>query len=46
MQVTDDDLVELDLFDQIMSSIQNKIAEGRTTHLNFIKECQQAINVV
>ena len=39
MQVTDDDLVELELFDQVMSSIQNKIAETRNTHLNFIKEC-------
>lgn len=39
MQVTDDDLVELELFDQVMSSIQNKIAESRNTYLNFIKEC-------
>ena len=46
MQVTDDDLVELDLFDQVMSSMQNKIAESRNTHLNFIKECHTAINVV
>jgi DNA-directed RNA polymerase sigma subunit (sigma70/sigma32) len=46
MQVTDDDLVELDLFDQVMSSMQNKISENRTTHLAFIKECVQAVNVV
>jgi hypothetical protein len=39
MQVTDDDLVELELFDQVMSSMHNKIAESRNTYLAFIKEC-------
>ena len=46
MNVTDDDLVELELFDQVLSSMQNKVAENRNTHLSFIKECHQHVNVV
>jgi hypothetical protein len=46
MQVTDDDLVRLELFDEVMSSIQNKISESRSYHMAFIKECHAAINAV
>ena len=46
MQVTDDDLVRLELFDEVMSSLQNKISESRSSHMAFIKECHQAIAAV
>ena len=43
LQVTDDDLVPLVLFDWVLSQIENKISERNKTVQSFIKDCQALV---
>ena len=44
--ITDDDLVPLELFDWVMSTIENKMSENQKTIQKFIKECHQAVDKI
>ena len=41
--MTDDDLIPLELFDWILSQIQNKFKEKMATITDFVKSCHQTV---
>lgn len=46
IQITDEDLVPLELFDWVMSTIENKMQENQKTIQKFIKECHLAVDKI
>lgn len=45
-QITDDDLVPLEMFDWVLSQIQHKQSERKQTILAFLNECQVQVHKV
>lgn len=46
IQITDDDLIPLELFDWVMSTIENKMQENTRTIQRFIKDCHAAVDKI